>query len=153
MEEKLAKLQAGSRIGGKGTPRRKVKKAPKTSSVAEQKVMATLKKFNMQPSQDIEEVNMFRDDGKVINITRPRVQVSIPSQTTAIYGNAKTKSIAEMLPDALTQVGTSDRELLQVVIKELEKVAPKTDKGKESAEGDEEIPNLVEGETFENDVE
>jgi nascent polypeptide-associated complex subunit beta len=45
--EKLQKLQASVRIGGKGTQRRKTKVTHKATSTDEKKLGATLKKFNV----------------------------------------------------------------------------------------------------------
>ncbi|KAL2911412.1 Nascent polypeptide-associated complex subunit beta, partial [Polyrhizophydium stewartii] len=47
--EKLAKLQSQVRIGGKGTPRRKVKKVHKTAGTDDKKLQGVLKKLNCQP--------------------------------------------------------------------------------------------------------
>ena len=74
-QNKLAKLQAQAaavRIGGKGTPRRKVKKTHKSSGADDKKLQSSLKKLNVQPIQAIEEVNMFKEDGQVIHFTAPK---------------------------------------------------------------------------------
>lgn len=70
--EKLAKLQASVRIGGKGTPRRKVKKVHKTAGTDDKKLQSQLKKLNVQPISGIEEVNMFKTDGTVIHFAAPK---------------------------------------------------------------------------------
>ena len=70
--EKLAKLQAQVRIGGKGTPRRKVKKVSKTSGTDDKKLQKELRKFNVQPISAIEEVNMFKSDGTVLHFNAPK---------------------------------------------------------------------------------
>jgi nascent polypeptide-associated complex subunit beta len=73
--EKLAKLQAAAaaaRIGGKGTPRRKVKKVPKSAGAEDKKLQATLKKLNAQPVGGIEEVNFFKTDGTVLHFAAPK---------------------------------------------------------------------------------
>lgn len=57
---------------GKGTPRRKIKRAPARSSGDDKKLQATLKKLNVQPIQAIEEVNMFKSDGNVIHFAAPK---------------------------------------------------------------------------------
>jgi nascent polypeptide-associated complex subunit beta len=76
--EKLAKLQAQVRLGGKGTPRRKVKKtASKSSSGDDRKLSAALTKLNVQPIPGVDEVNMFKDDGKVIHFNNPRGKYTI----------------------------------------------------------------------------
>jgi nascent polypeptide-associated complex subunit beta len=77
-QAKLARLQAQAaavRIGGKGTPRRKVKKTHKSTGADDKKLQSTLKKLNVQPIQAIEEVNMFKEDGQVIHFTAPKGKI------------------------------------------------------------------------------
>ena len=69
---KLAKMQQSVRIGGKGTPRRKLKKVHKNAGADDKKLQASLKKLNVQPIQAIEEVNMFKEDGNVIHFAHPK---------------------------------------------------------------------------------
>jgi nascent polypeptide-associated complex subunit beta len=57
---------------GKGTPRRKVKKVHKSSGTDDKKLQASLKKLNVQPIAQIEEVNMFKEDGNVIHFSAPK---------------------------------------------------------------------------------
>lgn len=73
-QEKLAKLQAASRTGGKGAPRRKIVKKPKGAVAGgdDKKLQAALKKLNVEPVTGIEEVNMFKDDGNVLHIAQPK---------------------------------------------------------------------------------
>merc|ERR1712230_320204 len=71
--EKLAKLQANVRIGGKGTQRRKKKIVHKASNTDDKKLQSQLKKLSINPIPGIEEVNMFKDDGSVIHFTNPKV--------------------------------------------------------------------------------
>ena len=89
--EKLAKLQEQVRIGGKGTPRRKVKKAPKSSAVDNQKLQGVLKKLNAQQIPAIEEVNMFRADGHVLHFVNPKVQASVAANTFFVAGDGQDK--------------------------------------------------------------
>ena len=71
--DKLAKLQASARIGGKGTPRRKVKKVNKSAGGSDdKKVQSTLKKFHVQPIPMIEEVNMFKANGQIMHFDAPK---------------------------------------------------------------------------------
>lgn len=72
VQERLKKLGASARIGGKGTPRRKMKRAPARSGSDDKKLQQTLKKLNVQPIQAIEEVNMFKSDGNVIHFAAPK---------------------------------------------------------------------------------
>lgn len=70
--EKLAKLQAQVRIGGKGTRRRKVKKIHSTTASDNLKLQSCLKKLNAQPIPAIEEVNMFKSDGQIFHFKAPK---------------------------------------------------------------------------------
>ena len=60
------------RYSGKGTPRRVQKKVHRSSGADDQKLQATLKKMNVQPITQIEEVNMFKSDGNVIHFSAPK---------------------------------------------------------------------------------
>ncbi|CAH1765657.1 9011_t:CDS:2 [Entrophospora sp. SA101] len=101
--EKLAKLQAQVRIGGKGTPRRKVKKVYKTVNNDDKKLQSTLKKLNVQAIPTIEEVNMFKEDGSVIHFTNPKA--SVHSNTFVINGHGEEKDLTELVPGILNQLG------------------------------------------------
>merc|ERR1739847_175887 len=103
--EKLAKLQANVRIGGKGTQRRKKKIVHKASNTDDKKLQSQLKKLSINPIPGIEEVNMFKDDGSVIHFTNPKVQASPQANTFAISGQAETKQVSEMLPSIVNQLG------------------------------------------------
>ena len=70
--EKLAQLQANVRIGGKGTPRRKVKKVSHSNAGDDKKLQSALKKLNVQPIGGIEEVNMFKSNGHVLHFVAPK---------------------------------------------------------------------------------
>jgi hypothetical protein len=72
IQERLKKLGQGARIGGKGSPRRTVRRAPARSGADDKKLQQTLKKLNTQPIQAIEEVNMFKSDGNVIHFAAPK---------------------------------------------------------------------------------
>ncbi|KAJ3044959.1 Nascent polypeptide-associated complex subunit beta [Rhizophlyctis rosea] len=103
--EKLARLQAQVRIGGKGTPRRKVKKAPKTSGGDDKKLQTALKKLNTQHIHGIEEVNFFQQDGSVLHFTAPKVQAAPASNTWCISGSPEQKDLTELVPGILNQLG------------------------------------------------
>ncbi|KAK0553426.1 Nascent polypeptide-associated complex subunit beta [Tilletia horrida] len=102
--EALARLQAASRVGGKGTPRRKVvkKKGPGGDDV---KLQAALKKLNVQPLSGIEEVNMFKDDGNVLHFQAPKVHGVSSANTHAIYGRGVDKELTDLVPNIISQLG------------------------------------------------
>ncbi|EEB06684.1 nascent polypeptide-associated complex beta subunit [Schizosaccharomyces japonicus yFS275] len=142
---KLSKLQAGVRIGGKGTPRRKVKKPSKAalSAADEKKVQTSLKKLNMQALAGIQEVNMFKEDGNVINFQAPTVHASLPNETVAIYGKPQEKSFAEILPGVLNNLGPESLAALRKMAEQLKVSEGKAD-GEAGKDADGDIPDLVE---------
>ncbi|KAM0439685.1 hypothetical protein ACHAPT_000777 [Fusarium lateritium] len=150
VQERLKKLGLGARTGtGKGTPRRKVKRAPARSGADDKKLQQTLKKLNTQPIQAIEEVNMFKTDGNVIHFAAPKVHAAVPANTFAIYGNGEDKELTELVPGILNQLGPDSLASLRKLAESYQNMQ------KEKGEGEDEddIPDLVEGENFESKVE
>ena len=149
IQERLKKLGASARIGGKGTPRRKTKRAPARSGADDKKLQQTLKKLGTQPIQAIEEVNMFKSDGNVIHFAAPKVHAAVPHNTFAIYGNGEDKELTELVPGILNQLGPDSLASLRKLAESYQNMQ-KTEKGDDD---DGEIPDLVEGENFESKVE
>ncbi|KAK3363343.1 NAC domain-containing protein [Lasiosphaeria hispida] len=154
VQERLKKLAVPSRAGyvlmrtGKGTPRRKQKRTAPRSSGDDKKLQATLKKLNVQPIQAIEEVNMFKSDGNVIHFAAPKVHAAVPSNTFAIYGNGEDKELTELVPGILNQLGPDSLASLRKLAESYQNMQ----KGEKEADEDD-IPDLVPGESFENKVE
>lgn len=109
-----------SRIGGKGTQRRKVKAKTVGNVVAndDKKLQAQFKKIGLNPIPGIEEVNMFTDKNEVIHFKEPKVQASLQSNTYAVTGTAETKTLQEMLPKVISQLGTENLMNLAKVMEE-----------------------------------
>ncbi|ORX65575.1 NAC-domain-containing protein [Basidiobolus meristosporus CBS 931.73] len=137
--EKLAKLQSQVRIGGKGTPRRKVKKATKAAGTDDKKLQGVIKKLNVQPIPAIDEVNMFKDDGKVLHFTSPKVAASIQSNTFVISGKGEDKELTELIPGILHQLGPESLASLRRLAEAYQQA-----EGAIAEENDEEVPELVE---------
>lgn len=151
---KLAKLQASVRIGGKGTPRRKVKKVHKSSGTDDKKLQSSLKKLNVQPIQAIEEVNMFKEDGNVIHFSAPKVHASVPANTFAIYGNGEDKELTELVPGILNQLGPDSLASLRKLAESYQSLQKKEGgEDKKDDDDDDDIPDLVAGESFDTKVE
>lgn len=143
---KLQKLQSAVRIGGKGTPRRKVKRVAKSEG-DDVKLQATLQKLSVQPVPGMEQVNIFKEDGKVISVERPLVQAAVQSNTYAISGRSVEKNVQDLLPEMLQSLGPDSLEQLR---KLSEQFGGKD--GAAAAAQDDDIPDLVSGETFEDRV-
>ncbi|KAE8636004.1 hypothetical protein XENTR_v10002810 [Xenopus tropicalis] len=144
-QEKLAKLQAQVRIGGKGTARRKKKVVHRTATADDKKLQFSLKKLGVNNISGIEEVNMFTNQGTVIHFNNPKVQASLAANTFTITGHAETKQLTEMLPSILNQLGadslTSLRRLAEALPKQsVDGKAPLAS----GEEEDDEVPELVE---------
>ncbi|XP_046750128.1 transcription factor BTF3 homolog 4 [Diprion similis] len=138
--EKLKKLQAQVRIGGKGTPRRKKKVVHATAATDDKKLQSSLKKLSVNTIPGIEEVNMIKDDGTVIHFNNPKAQASLSANTFAITGHGENKQITEMLPGILSQLGPEG--LTQ--LKRLASSVAGSAVGKAALEEDDEVPDLVE---------
>eukprot|EP00179_Madagascaria_erythrocladioides_P006198 CAMPEP_0198319604 /NCGR_PEP_ID=MMETSP1450-20131203/8715_1 /TAXON_ID=753684 ORGANISM="Madagascaria erythrocladiodes, Strain CCMP3234" /NCGR_SAMPLE_ID=MMETSP1450 /ASSEMBLY_ACC=CAM_ASM_001115 /LENGTH=200 /DNA_ID=CAMNT_0044022997 /DNA_START=128 /DNA_END=730 /DNA_ORIENTATION=- len=103
-QEKLAKLQrmaANVRTGGKGTVRRKKKAIHKAAPTDDKRLQSTIKRLGLNTIPGIESVNLFREDGQVINFTNPKVQASIGANTYVVSGPTMTKSMEDVMPDFL----------------------------------------------------
>lgn len=92
--EKLKKLQAQVRIGGKGTPRRKKKVLHQTPGTDDKKLQSVLKKIAVNPIPGIEEVNMIKNDGTVIHFNNPKAAASLAANTFAITGHGEQKQVS-----------------------------------------------------------
>lgn len=115
---KLAKLQEQVRIGGKGTPRRKMKKSPvptgpspaqiKNTKIAEEgnRMASSLAPLNSCSFPSIDEVNMFHQDGHVIHFDRPSVNAAHVANTFVVGGLGVNKAMADLAPGILNQLGS-----------------------------------------------
>lgn len=151
---KLEKLKANVRIGGKGTPRRKVKRAGRTEA-DDSKVHAALQKMGAQTFTGVEQVNLFKDDGNVIHFGRPAVQQASDHDLFAIHGVSHERTVQEMLPEMIQSMSPESLAQLKQLSEQLQAQQAAGQGGEgaaaPAAEGekkDAEIPELVEGETF-----
>uniref|UniRef100_T1J7G2 Transcription factor BTF3 n=1 Tax=Strigamia maritima TaxID=126957 RepID=T1J7G2_STRMM len=144
--EKLSKLQAQVRIGGKGTARRKKKIVHRTAMTDDKKLQSSLKKLSVNMIPGIEEVNMIKDDGTVIHFNNPKVQASLTANTFAISGQNETKQITEMLPSILNQLGADSLTHLRKLATNVQAMGNKKGGSGDpspNAVEDEEVPVLV----------
>ncbi|XP_049503478.1 LOW QUALITY PROTEIN: transcription factor BTF3-like [Panthera uncia] len=104
-QEKLTKLQAQLRVGGKGSAPRKKKVVHRTATADDKKLQFSLKKSGVNNISGIEEVGMFTNHGTVTHFNNPKVQASLAVITFTMTGHAETKQLTEMLPIILNQLG------------------------------------------------
>lgn len=141
----IAKRFGGSSTstGGKGTIRRKKKVTSRsTAAQSDAKLGVALKKLGATNIPGIEEVNFFREDGKVIHFVNPRVQASIQANTYIISGPNETKPLQDLLPSIVSQLGMDN-------ISQLQNFAASAAGGGagvvEEEEDDDDVPDLVAG--------
>uniref|UniRef100_A0A165WBL6 Nascent polypeptide-associated complex subunit beta n=2 Tax=Daucus carota subsp. sativus TaxID=79200 RepID=A0A165WBL6_DAUCS len=144
--EKLMKMAGAVRTGGKGSVRRKKKAIHKTATTDDKRLQSTLKRIGVNAIPAIEEVNIFKDD-VVIQFVSPKVQASIAANTWVVSGSPQTKKLQDILPGIINQLGPDNLDNLRKLAEQFQKQAP----GAAAVQGDDddEVPELVPGETFE----
>ncbi|XP_024369127.1 nascent polypeptide-associated complex subunit beta [Physcomitrium patens] len=142
--EKLMKMASAVRTGGKGSVRRKKKAVHKTTSTDDKRLQSTLKRLGVNTVPGIEEVNIFQDES-VIHFVNPKVQASIAANTWVVSGPSQTKKLQDILPSIINQLGPDKLDNLKKLIQQFQK----KDNLEGIEEGDDDVPELVEGETFE----
>jgi nascent polypeptide-associated complex subunit beta len=146
--EKLKKLQDQVRIGGKGTPRRKVKKVQKEKVGDDKKLQETLKKLNVQSVGNVEEVNMFYKDGQILHFIRPFVSANIGSNTFVVNGVGFMKDLTQLLPGILTQLGEESLMELKQLAEQFAAQQKAAQPAAAANDEDDDVPDLVDAENF-----
>lgn len=157
-QEKLAKLQrmaAGVRVGGKGSVRRKKKAVHKAAPTDDKRLQSTLKRLQLHQLPGIEEVNIFKENGTVINFTNPKVQAQIAANTYVVSGPAVTKPLQDMLPNIVSQLGSDNMPQMKNLMDQLgasgiDAKGLAAEAGADDDDDDDDIPDLVENATFED---
>lgn len=153
-QEKLAKLQkqGNSKVGG---VRRKTTKKNSKPIADDSKLQATLQKLNVQTLEGVEEANFFKEDGKVLHFNRVGVQTAPQHNTYGFYGIPQEKAITDLIPGIIPQLGAENLDILSKLAAQLQskQAASAGGAAAEIKADDAEIPDLVEGENFEAQVE
>mmetsp|Transcript_20162 Transcript_20162/g.40361 ORF Transcript_20162/g.40361 Transcript_20162/m.40361 type:complete len:159 (+) Transcript_20162:29-505(+) len=113
--QRLAARAGSARTGGKGSMRRRRKAQHKSSATDDKRLTSTLKRLGVTQIPGIEEANLFKQDGKVIHFSQPKVQASLNSNTYVISGTAEQKNMHELLPGILDQLGADNMESLRAM--------------------------------------
>ena len=140
-KQNIAKLRAKGK-GAKLTGGKRVvqKKKTQTNVVVEDKNMnKSVARFDPKVIPEIEEVNMFRDDATVVHMRKPQVKYAFKEQLLVLNGNVETKTIKEMMPEILKQVGPKEFVHLNELIGQMQKGAA----DKEEEDEDDQPPELV----------
>ncbi|XP_010270322.1 PREDICTED: nascent polypeptide-associated complex subunit beta-like isoform X2 [Nelumbo nucifera] len=143
--EKLMKMAGAVRTGGKGSMRRKKKAIHKTTTTDDKRLQSTLKRIGVNAIPAIEEVNIFKDD-IVIQFLNPKVQASIAANTWVVSGSPQTKKLQDLLPGIINHLGPDNLDNLRRLAEQFQKQVPGA---VATQEDDDDVPELVAGETFE----
>ena len=81
----------------------------------------------------VDEVNFFRDDNTILHFQKPETYASMQNNTFIISGESETKTIKDLLPDIIHQLGPKQNKILQDFVAQNNK-----------PENEEEVPTLVE---------
>jgi nascent polypeptide-associated complex subunit beta len=101
-----------SKIGGKGTQKRKNLNKKKTVATDKNiKNLAT--KLGAQKLPDITNINLFTEDNKVIQFKTPEVMGSFQNQTIIVTGQSETHDIKDCFADVITEIGPKQLEQLK----------------------------------------
>mmetsp|Transcript_21026 Transcript_21026/g.30312 ORF Transcript_21026/g.30312 Transcript_21026/m.30312 type:complete len:167 (+) Transcript_21026:157-657(+) len=137
---------ASSATGGKGSVRRKKKVTSRNSAAqSDVKLSAALKKLGATNIPGIEEVNFFKEDGKVIHFVNPKVQASIAANTYIISGQNETKPLQELLPNIVSQLGMDNLSQLQSLAQAGGGMPGAPAAVVPDVDDDEDVPDLVHG--------
>ncbi|KAE8022182.1 hypothetical protein FH972_008006 [Carpinus fangiana] len=151
--ERLMKMAGAVRTGGKGSMRRKKKAVHKATTTDDKRLQSTLKRVGVNAIPAIEEVNIFKDDA-VIQFLNPKVQASIAANTWVVTGSPQTKKLQDLLPGIINQLGPDNLQNLKKLVEQFQRQQPAGAHPKqEEDEDDDEVPELVAGETFETAAE
>lgn len=96
-----------------------MKRVHKSAATDDKKIMGTLKKLGLTTIPNIEEVNMIRNDGKVLHFEKPKVQAAIAANTFSVSGSSQLKELSELLPGILPQLGPESLSHLKTAAKGL----------------------------------
>eukprot|EP00897_Mesotaenium_endlicherianum_P009995 jgi/Mesen1/9023/ME000565S08336 len=143
--EKLIRMAGAVRTGGKGSVRRKKKAVHKTTTTDDKRLQNTLKRLGVNTIPGIEEVNIFKDE-TVIHFVNPKVQASIAANTWVVSGTPQTKKLQDLLPGIINQLGPDNLANLKRIAQQYQR---QDAAGATVEEDDDDVPDLVEGENFE----
>ena len=134
-----ARFGDSTRIGGRGTMRKKDKTPHKSNQVDDKKVKNAVKKLGVQPLPGIDELNFFRDDNTVMHFTNPQIDANIRDNFFVVTGKPEDKTIRDLMPGIIPQLGAKSMDFLKEFLTAVKPPA-----------ADDEVPDLVGTQNFED---
>ncbi|KAF6001357.1 hypothetical protein CCYA_CCYA16G4234 [Cyanidiococcus yangmingshanensis] len=121
--QRLQRLSEQVRLGGKGSMRRKKKAAgTRSSATDDKKLHAAIKRMGLSQVPQIDEVNMFKEDGTVLTFAMPKLQANISANTYVMSGSApQQRRLEDLLDDVgmLSQLGPENLAQIQQLMQQL----------------------------------
>ena len=144
---KLAQKFKGvnTRLGGRGTQKRKLKVKDKNKMSTSKKMKAIEKKLGVAPLPEIAEVNLFRNDGNVWHFPNPNLKGSIQNQVLIVSQEPEIKDLQNNFAEFVSHMGPNEMGQLKEMVKNMKPPATEETKGEEKVEEEEEeeAPPLV----------
>ena len=134
-----------TRVGGRGTQKRKLKVKDKNNMSSSKKMKTIEKKLGVAPLPDIAEVNLFRNDGNVWHFPNPNIKGSIQNQVLIVSQEPEIKNLQNNFAEFVSHMGPNEMGQLKELVKNM-KVPTKEGEvveTKEEEEEEEEAPELV----------
>lgn len=99
--------QLGAKVGGKGSWRRKVKKAPSSSQEAD-KVWLSAQRQGCRDIGEIDNATMIlANDKEGLSFTKPELAVDMRANTYILRGKPEKKPLADLVQDLLAGIDFS----------------------------------------------
>lgn len=130
--ENIAKLAAATRIGGKGTVRRKVKRVNTRPAYDEKRLAAQLQKLGISSVPTIEEATLLSKEGELYTFKNAKVHASVQANTCVISGTVEMTKAAKPAEDKVEEIDADEDD------------KPKIEEVNEDSDDD--VPELAEAE-------
>ena len=148
---RLAKKFKGvnTKLGGRGTHERKLKKKEKGNMSASKKLKNVERRLGAQPLPDIHEVNLFHESGAVWHFQSPRITGSIQNQALIVSGEPEMKNLKDNFAEFISQLGPREVGQMKDLLEKQQKEEAEKKEGEEAQgneeedEDEEEAPELV----------
>ena len=115
------------------------KKKPSAALVTDDKKMqGYFKRIGAQPLPQIEEVNIFYNNGDVTHFATPRMQAALSANTFIVSGPSETKPLQNFLPKIMSHLSPDNVNTLKHLMQ-----------AQQAASAASDVPDLVDGATFE----
>lgn len=103
---KMSGKNAGAKVGGKGSWRRKVKKAPTGSQEAD-KVWLAAQRQGCRDIGEIDDATMILAQNDSLSFTKPELAIDMRANTYVLRGKPEKKPVSEILQDLLSGIDLS----------------------------------------------